>query len=140
MGWVMDETLRLYPSIPNLQRQAREDIRVDGALISKGTKMWIDVAMHHDQALWGNIVNEFRPERFKDDLYGGCKHKMGYLPFGFGGRICVGKSLTTMEYKIVLTLIPTRYSSGVRTKINGHLRNINNEEALGPEKASSPIM
>ncbi|KAK3008486.1 hypothetical protein RJ639_015097 [Escallonia herrerae] len=69
--------------------------------------MWIDVvAMHHGRALWGDIENEFRPERFKEDLYGGCKHKMGYLPFGFGGRMCVGKSLTT-EYKIVLILILT---------------------------------
>ncbi|XP_022737483.1 cytokinin hydroxylase-like isoform X2 [Durio zibethinus] len=112
MGWVMNEVLRLYSPAPNAQRQAREDIKVDDLVIPNGTNMWIDVvAMHHDPAIWGDDVNEFRPERFKDDhLYGGCKHKMGFLPFGFGGRMCVGRNLTMMEYKVVLTLMLTRFS------------------------------
>nr|POF07576.1 cytochrome p450 [Quercus suber] len=54
MGWVLNEVLRLYPSAPNLQRQAREDIRVDDLTIPNGTNMWIDlVAMHHDPEQWG---------------------------------------------------------------------------------------
>ncbi|CAK9163342.1 unnamed protein product [Ilex paraguariensis] len=112
MGWVMNEVLRLYSPAPNVQRQAREDIRVDGAVIPSGTNMWIDlVSMNHDRSLWGDDVYEFKPERFKDDsLYGGCKHKMGFLPFGFGGRMCVGRNLSMLEYKIVLTLILTRFS------------------------------
>ena len=111
MGWVMNEVLRLYSPAPNMYRQAKEDIQVDDFIIPKGTNMWIDiVGMHHDRALWGEDVNEFKPERFKDDLYGGCKHKMGFLPFGFGGRMCIGRNLSMMEYRIVLTLILTRFS------------------------------
>ncbi|CAN1264742.1 Cytokinin hydroxylase [Linum perenne] len=99
-------------SAPNVQRQAKEDIRVNDRTIPKGTNMWIDVvAMHHDERLWGDDVNEFNPNRFRaDPLYGGCKHKMGFMPFGFGGRMCVGRNLTMMEYKIVLSLILTRFS------------------------------
>ncbi|GMI96326.1 cytochrome P450, family 715, subfamily A, polypeptide 1 [Hibiscus trionum] len=112
MEWVMQEVLRLYSPAPNAQRQAREDIKVDDLIIPNGTNIWIDVVgMHHDPALWGADVNEFRPERFKDDkLYGGCKHKMGFLPFGFGGRMCVGRNLTMMEYKVVLTLMLRSFS------------------------------
>lgn len=112
MGWVLNEVLRLYPSAPNVQRQARGDIQVKNDLtIPDGTNVWIDVvAMHHDPNLWGEDVNEFKPQRFKDDVNGGCKHKMGYVPFGFGGRMCVGRNLTFMEYKIVLTLILSRFS------------------------------
>ncbi|CAN1158777.1 Cytochrome P450 714C2 [Linum perenne] len=112
MGWVMNEVLRLYSPAPNVQRQAKEDIRVNDRTIPKGTNMWIDVvAMHHDERLWGDDVNEFNPNRFRaDPLYGGCKHKMGFMPFGFGGRMCVGRNLTMMEYKIVLSLILTRFS------------------------------
>ncbi|CAK7337306.1 unnamed protein product [Dovyalis caffra] len=115
MGWVMNEVLRLYSPAPNVQRQAREDIKVNELIIPNGTNMWIDVvAMHHDPKLWGEDVHEFKPERFRDDpLYGGCKHKMGFLPFGFGGRMCVGRNLTTMEYKIVLTLILSRFSFSI---------------------------
>ncbi|KAK6155695.1 hypothetical protein DH2020_009943 [Rehmannia glutinosa] len=111
MEWVMNEVLRLYPPAPNVQRQARQDIQVDNLVIPNGTNMWIDVvSMHHDENLWGKDVNEFKPERFKDNIHGGCNHKMGFLPFGFGGRMCVGKNLTNMEYKIVLTLILSRFS------------------------------
>jgi len=111
MKWVMNEALRLYPTAPNVQRQAREEIKVDNITIPNGTNMWIDVvAMHHDSSLWGENVNEFRPERFMDDVNGGCNQKMGYLPFGFGGRMCVGRNLSFMEYKIVLTLLLSRFS------------------------------
>ncbi|CAL1371218.1 unnamed protein product [Linum trigynum] len=97
---------------PNVQRQAKEDIRVGDRTIPKGTNMWIDVvAMHHDPKLWGDDAYEFKPERFEaDPLYGGCKHKMGFMPFGFGGRMCVGRNLTMMEYQIVLSMILTRFS------------------------------
>ncbi|XP_027359503.1 cytokinin hydroxylase-like [Abrus precatorius] len=111
MKWVMNEVLRLYPTAPNVQRQAREDIQVDNLTVPNGTNMWIDVvAMHHDTTLWGEDANEFKPERFMNDVNGGCDHKMGYLPFGFGGRMCVGRNLSFMEYKIVLTLLLSRFS------------------------------
>ncbi|KAL3714191.1 hypothetical protein ACJRO7_006174 [Eucalyptus globulus] len=115
MGWVMNEVLRLYSPAPNVQRQALEDIKVYDMVIPKGTNMWIDVvSMHHDPALWGEDVNQFNPERFKEDgLYGGCEHKMGFLPFGFGGRMCIGRNLTMTEYKIVLSLILSKFSFSV---------------------------
>ncbi|KAK1283564.1 Cytochrome P450 71A19 [Acorus calamus] len=96
--WVMNEVLRLYPSAPNLLRQTREDIWVgDKTVIPHGTNIWIDaVGMHHDRALWGVDVDEFRPERFKDSPYGGCTHRMAYVPFGSGGRVCVGKNLSLL--------------------------------------------
>ncbi|XP_060197025.1 cytokinin hydroxylase-like [Lycium barbarum] len=112
MGWVLNEVLRLYSPAPNVQRQVRENIQVDNLVIPKGTNIWIDVvSMHHDKNLWGEDVNEFKPERFKEDMtHGGCKHKMGFLPFGFGGRMCIGRNLSIMEYKIVLSLILTRFA------------------------------
>ncbi|VFQ77593.1 unnamed protein product [Cuscuta campestris] len=114
MGLVMSEVLRLYPPSPNAQRQARADIRVDSIVVPRGTNMWVDiVSMHHDKELWGEDANEFKPERFQDDMNGGCKGKAGFLPFGFGGRMCIGRNLATMEYKIVLTLILARFSFSV---------------------------
>ncbi|KAI4340882.1 hypothetical protein MLD38_025677 [Melastoma candidum] len=116
MNWVWNEVLRLYSPAPNVQRQIREDMRVnEETVVPAGTNMWIDVvSMNHDPSLWGEDVNEFRPERFRDDpLYGGCKHKMGFLPFGFGGRMCIGRNLSAMEYKVVLTLVLSRFSFSV---------------------------
>lgn len=122
MGWVMSEVLRLYPPSPNVQRQALEDVQVaegKGAaaavVIPRGTNMWVDVvAMHHDVDLWGDDAHEFRPERFaRDPVQGGCRHRMGFLPFGFGGRICVGRNLTAMEYRVVLAMLLRRFRVSV---------------------------
>ncbi|CDY27069.1 BnaA02g10890D [Brassica napus] len=110
MSWVMNEVLRLYPSAPNAQRQARRDIEVNGRVIPNGTNIWIDVvAMHHDVDLWGDDVNEFKPERFDGDLHGGFKNKMGFMPFGFGGRMCIGRNMAFMEYKILFSLVLSRF-------------------------------
>jgi cytochrome P450 len=124
MGWVFSEVLRLYPPSPNVQRQALHDVTLtdaatdDGApqmVIPRGTNMWIDVvAMHHDEALWGPDANEFRPERFAGAAaQGGCRHRLGYLPFGFGGRICVGRNLTGMEYRVVVAMVLRRFELAV---------------------------
>ncbi|XP_068639578.1 cytokinin hydroxylase-like [Aristolochia californica] len=114
MGWVLNEVLRLYPSSPNIQRQAREEIRVGEQIIPKGTNIWIDlVGLHHDPDLWEQDVNEFKPERFEKGSHGWCKHRMGYLPFGLGGRMCIGRNLSIMEYKIALASILTRFSFSV---------------------------
>ncbi|XP_047306318.1 cytokinin hydroxylase-like [Impatiens glandulifera] len=115
MRWVQNEVLRLYSPAPNAQRQSREDISIENNVIPKGTNIWIDVvSMHHDKSLWGDDVMEFKPQRFQNDpLYGGCKHKMGFLPFGFGGRMCVGRNLSMMEYKIILSQILTQFSFSV---------------------------
>ncbi|CAL5056559.1 unnamed protein product [Urochloa decumbens] len=124
MGWVMSEVLRLYPPSPNVQRQALEDVEMVAApadqgkggqnhstTIPRGTNMWVDVvAMHRDTELWGEDAHEFRPERFgRDPVQGGCRQRMGYLPFGFGGRICVGRNLTAMEYRVVLAMVLRRF-------------------------------
>ncbi|TKW35810.1 hypothetical protein SEVIR_2G399500v4 [Setaria viridis] len=121
MGWVMSEVLRLYPPAPNVQRQALEDVTVAAegnnnvVVVPRGTNMWVDVvAMHRDAALWGGDAQEFRPERFeRDPVQGGCRHRMGFLPFGFGGRICVGRNLTAMEYRIVLAMLLRRFQVSV---------------------------
>ncbi|CAN7039375.1 unnamed protein product, partial [Brassica rapa subsp. trilocularis] len=106
----LKKVLRLYPSALNAQRQARRDIEVNGRVIPNGTNIWIDVvAMHHDVDLWGDDFNEFKPERFDGDLYGGCKNKMGFMPFGFGGRMCIGRNMAFMEYKILFSLVLSRF-------------------------------
>ncbi|KAJ3672229.1 hypothetical protein LUZ60_006950 [Juncus effusus] len=112
MTWVFNEVVRLYSPAPNVQRQAREDITIGttNKVIPNGTNMWIDVvALHHDPTLWGPDVLKFRPERFADSVNGGCKHRMGYLPFGFGGRLCIGRNLTMTEVKVVLSMILRRF-------------------------------
>ncbi|WVZ73086.1 hypothetical protein U9M48_021434 [Paspalum notatum var. saurae] len=116
MGWVMNEVLRLYPPSPNVQRQALQDVEVvtktkkTTMTVPRGTNMWVDVvAMHHDKALWGDDANEFRPERFASKGQHPFNKAAHFLPFGFGSRICVGRNLTAMEYRVVLAMVLRRF-------------------------------
>merc|ERR1711948_186623 len=54
------------------------------------------MAVHYDKTLWGNDVNDFRPERWEN----GAPHKYAFLPFASGPRACTGREFTVIEQKI----------------------------------------
>merc|ERR1712087_749892 len=54
------------------------------------------MALHYDKTLWGEDVNEFRPERWEN----GPPHKYAYIPFAVGPRACIGREFTLIEQKI----------------------------------------
>ncbi|KAL1293711.1 dimethylnonatriene synthase [Arachis hypogaea] len=91
---IAKETMRLHPVAPMLvPRKAREDIKIDGYDIPKGTQVLIHVwTVGRDPEIWDNPT-EFQPERFlgKDiDVRG---HDYELLPFGAGRRMCPGYPL-----------------------------------------------
>ncbi|EYU21317.1 hypothetical protein ABFS82_09G123700 [Erythranthe guttata] len=91
---IIKETMRLHPVAPMLvPRMSREDCKVDGYDIEKGTQVLVNVwTIGRDPAIWVN-PNEFWPERFigKDiDVKG---QDFELLPFGSGRRMCPGYSL-----------------------------------------------
>ncbi|EEF30573.1 cytochrome P450, putative [Ricinus communis] len=59
---------------------------------------------------WGEDANEFRPERFAQGITEACKYPQSYIPFGFGSRLCIGKTFAMLELKIILSLILTNFS------------------------------
>lgn len=107
MTMAMNEAMRLYPPVSYTVRQAKQDIKVGKVELPKGMSVFINiVGMHHDPDIWGyNDVFSFNPERFQNG------NKMsGFMPFGFGGRVCVGEKMARMEHKAILTMILSRFS------------------------------
>lgn len=108
---VMNEVLRLYPSVPINSRRAVRDTTIpvgggpDGkspVFVPKGTQVDYSVhCMHRRKDIWGEDANEFKPERW-------VKKKVGFefLPFNGGPRICLGQqfALTEAGYVIVRLL------------------------------------
>ncbi|KAH9302037.1 hypothetical protein KI387_013620 [Taxus chinensis] len=111
MTMVLNESMRLYPPVSYTVRQAKRDIRVGNLEIPKGMSVLINIlGMHEDLHLWGGPedVYEFNPERFSNVEFS--RKNSGYIPFGFGGRVCPGEKLARMEQKAILSMIVSRFS------------------------------
>lgn len=88
LQWVLNETLRLYPLVPWNFRVANKDTTLprgggkDGKskiFVKKGTVVEYSVfALHRRADIWGENVNEFKPERWE-----GRKGGWEYLPVCF---------------------------------------------------------
>ncbi|HVE86572.1 MAG TPA: cytochrome P450 [Myxococcales bacterium] len=105
---VIDETLRLYPPVWGMSRQAVEDVVVDGVRIPRGEHvMLMQWAVHRDPAVW-DAPDEFRPERFAPAAAEG-RSRGAYFPFGAGPRSCIGNHFALMEAMLVTATALQRY-------------------------------
>ena len=91
---IVKETMRLHPAAPTLlPHYAREDIKLHGYDIPKGTVVFVSVfSAQRDPKIYER-PEDFWPERFigRDiDLKG---QDFELLPFGSGRRMCPGYSL-----------------------------------------------
>lgn len=103
---VINEALRLQPVLPVVQLCANEDVVIDDVEVPKDTNIHLPIYNTFlDDDLFENS-QEFRPERwFSPDKLCQETMKNAFMPFGFGPRLCPGKSLALLEAKAVLTMI-----------------------------------
>jgi cytochrome P450 len=107
---VIQETLRLYSPIVFVERTAFQDINIKGIKVPKGMNIQIPIPiLQHDIDLWGPDAHEFNPERFANGVLGACKIPQAYIPFGIGSRVCPGQHLSTIELKVILSLILSKF-------------------------------
>ncbi|KQJ86373.1 premnaspirodiene oxygenase isoform X2 [Brachypodium distachyon] len=103
MRMVIKETLRMHPPAPLIPRTTREDCKIMGYDMLKGTNVYINVfAVSRDPKYWKN-PEEFDPERFEnlhDMDYHGTHFE--YTPFGAGRRQCPGILFGVSTIEIVL--------------------------------------
>ncbi|KAL6974297.1 hypothetical protein U1Q18_028478 [Sarracenia purpurea var. burkii] len=111
LSMILNEALRLYPPIVATIRRAKADVELGGYKIPRGTELLIPIlAVHHDQATWGNDANEFNPARFSDGVARAAKHPVAFIPFGLGIRTCVGQNLAILQAKLTLAIVLQRFS------------------------------
>ncbi|KAH8271609.1 hypothetical protein KR018_011048 [Drosophila ironensis] len=117
LSMVVDETLRLYPVLPFLDREY-ESIKDQPDLSLKpfydftyenGTPVFIPVyALQRDPKYWPN-PDQFDPERFSPENRKNIP-AMAYLPFGSGPHNCIGSRIGLLQTKLGLVHLLKNHS------------------------------
>jgi cytochrome P450 len=110
---IIDETLRLYPPIPLLTRQASQKEKIRSRKVEKGAIVAVIPWLLHRHKRYWDKPDNFMPERF---LPGAPPiDKYTYVPFSIGPRVCAGLQfglteavlcLATLAQSVRLDLVP----------------------------------
>ncbi|GMA17163.1 cytochrome P450 [Deinococcus metallilatus] len=103
-GQVFQETLRLYPPAPVVSpRLVLQDTVLGGYAIPAGSSLLISIAnIHRHPDFWEN-PGDFDPDRWAPGR-AAKRHRLAYLPFGAGPRLCIGNNFALMEGPLLLAL------------------------------------
>jgi cytochrome P450 len=98
---VIDETMRIYPAVPSIDRESIQADTLAGVDIPKGSLIVISPwVVHRHLKLWKD-PGRFDPERFSPEQ-SATRSRFAFLPFGGGKRICIGAAFATAEATILL--------------------------------------
>jgi cytochrome P450 len=112
---VLKESMRLYPPVPIMTRQAIADTVLEGHEIRAGASLVMPIyAIHRHARRWEN-PDAFDPERF-GEVREAQIPRYQYMPFGAGPRICIGMPFAMLEATVILATLLQR----VRFASTGH--------------------
>lgn len=105
---VIQETMRLYPPVWSLIRQATAEDEIAGHTVKPGDKIvMFSYLVHHDARFWPD-PERFDPSRFSPEN-NKKRAKYSYVPFGAGKRACIGGALSLVENTLALTQLLRRF-------------------------------
>src|SRR6266568_2839249 len=107
-GQVITESLRLYPAAWGMARLAVEDHEIAGYAVTKGMGVAMAQWVVHRDPRWYDAPEEFRPERWEDDLLKRLP-RFAYFPVGGGPRQCIGNAFALMEAALILATIAQKF-------------------------------
>ena len=109
---VFQETLRLYPPVPMMVREAACPARFRGRGIPKGAQIVLSPwHLHRHERLW-EAPDAFCPARFGPDATPADKSaaRAAYMPFSAGPRVCVGAAFAMTEGVLSLAMLSRAFA------------------------------
>ncbi|KAI0521079.1 cytochrome P450 [Xylaria bambusicola] len=115
LNGIMNETLRLYPTVPLTLRQAARDTNLGTQAIPEGVTVVLSMwQMNRSPELWGPDAGEFRPERWitagKPNSNGGADSNYEFTTFLHGPRSCIGQNFAKAEMRCLLASMIRTFS------------------------------
>ncbi|HKL64627.1 MAG TPA: cytochrome P450 [Roseovarius sp.] len=109
---VFRETLRLYPPVPMMVREAACPERFRGREVPRGAQVVLSPwHLHRHERLWE------RPDAFDPGRYAGenGRHclRRAYIPFSAGSRVCPGAGFAMIEGPLLLAMLMRGFRVGV---------------------------
>lgn len=100
------ETLRMYPPVPIISRQIKENVKLASRDITLPVGATIIIAtfkIHRNEDVFPN-PDVFNPDNFLPEK-SASRHYYAYVPFSAGPRSCVGRKYAMLKLKIILSTI-----------------------------------
>ena len=107
---VLKESLRLYPPVWGIGREAVKAFDAGGYHLPAGTKVFISPWVMHRNERFFPDPERFDPDRWRDDpVRRGVLPRFAYFPFGGGPRVCIGAGFAQMETALLLATIAQHF-------------------------------
>ncbi len=108
---IIEETMRLYPPVPILPREALVDESFQGEAIPRGSLIFVvPWLLHRHKKLWDR-PDHFVPERFLPEQ--APISKFAYIPFSVGPRVCAGMTFALTESILCLATIAQSFTAAL---------------------------
>ena len=94
-GAVLQESLRLFPPASAILRRARRSLPYGPHALPAGARVGVSTwHLHRDERLWRD-PSRAEPARWldRDGPWAAPRDAFAFLPFGYGGRYCIGAGL-----------------------------------------------
>ncbi len=105
---VITESMRLYPPVYLIGREAVDHCTLGDYPVRRGTTVFLSQWVTHRDGRFYEDPLEFRPERWQGSQAKRLP-KYAYFPFGGGPRVCIGNSFAMLEAVLLLATFGQHY-------------------------------
>ncbi|MBV9790169.1 MAG: cytochrome P450 [Chloroflexi bacterium] len=101
---VFNEVLRLYPAAPSIPRLVPRETTLRGYTLPAKSMILLSIYNIQRHPEFWSDPNTFNPDRWAGDNHKR-QHRLAFMPFSAGPRICIGNNLALMEGQLLLAMV-----------------------------------